>query len=339
MSSTTQTAASRTTVAHTPTAAVPRAPLALLVTTGAIIFLANAGLLVLQLLAGRYLAPFIGSSIETWTAVIGVFLTGIAIGNWVGGRVADRYPSTRTLAVLLIVGGLSCLTPIAGMLLCEKTGLHSAVPLGPRIPLLAALFCLLPATLLSMITPLVIKLAIADVRRAGRVAGVAFALSTLGCLLGNYLTGFWLMAEYRLDTIAVGVTVLLVAVGALQFFAKPSFGSPAAPAPPPSAIEAPPSASSGIDLRGRIGKAYAIVFIASFCGMSLELTGSRVLAPILGVSLYSWHRGRQLPGRRAGRPRAAGSPEPARGAALRHLPCVPLDIAIRDVIRPVTSQR
>ena len=50
-------------------------PTGLLVGLGAVVFLANAGLLVLQLLAGRFLAPFIGSSVETWTCVIGVFLT------------------------------------------------------------------------------------------------------------------------------------------------------------------------------------------------------------------------------------------------------------------------
>jgi predicted membrane-bound spermidine synthase len=71
----------------------------LLVGLGSVVFLANAGLLVLQLLAGRYLAPFIGSSVETWTSVIGVFLTGIALGNHFGGKIADRSPTSRTLQV------------------------------------------------------------------------------------------------------------------------------------------------------------------------------------------------------------------------------------------------
>ena len=54
------------------------------------VFLANAGLLVLQSTAGRLLAPFVGSSLETWTAIIGAFLAGIALGNAAGGRLADR---------------------------------------------------------------------------------------------------------------------------------------------------------------------------------------------------------------------------------------------------------
>jgi spermidine synthase len=286
------------TITSTPTlpAASPpvRAPLPLLLSTGAIIFLANAGLLVLQLLAGRYLAPFIGSSIETWTSVIGVFLAGIALGNWIGGKVADRYPSTRTLARLLGLGGLSVLVPIGAMLLCQKTGLHSAMPLWLRIPALAAFFCLVPATVLSMITPLVIKLATADVRWAGRVAGISFALSTLGCLVGNYLTGFWLMAEYELNSICLGVSVILLGAAVLQAIAN-RLGNEAVMRPSSDAPDStrPTStddirADGGLDLRKNIVRAYAIVFVASFCGMSLELTGSRFLAPIVGVSLYSW---------------------------------------------------
>src|SRR5580700_7820872 len=89
-------------------------PLPLLIGTGAVIFLANAGLLVLQLVGGRYLAPFIGSSVETWTSVIGVFLAGIALGNWLGGRLADRFPSPRTVSILLLLSGLSSL----GMIGC-----------------------------------------------------------------------------------------------------------------------------------------------------------------------------------------------------------------------------
>src|SRR3954449_3271750 len=96
-------------------------PPGLLVGLGAVVFLANAGLLVLQLLAGRFLAPFIGSSVETWTCVIGVFLTGIALGNHLGGRVADRWPSTRMLAVLLIAGAISSLSLIGWWEICQNS--------------------------------------------------------------------------------------------------------------------------------------------------------------------------------------------------------------------------
>src|SRR3954470_20617948 len=82
-------------------------PLARLAGVGLVVFLANAALLVLQLVASRLLAPFIGSDLYTWTSIIGVFLAGIALGNAWGGKLADRYPSPRTLAAVLLLGGVS----------------------------------------------------------------------------------------------------------------------------------------------------------------------------------------------------------------------------------------
>ncbi|MCE9533781.1 MAG: fused MFS/spermidine synthase, partial [Planctomycetes bacterium] len=184
----------------------------LLIGTATVVFLANASLLVLQLAAGRYLAPFIGSSVETWTSVIGVFLTGIALGNWIGGRVADRFPSPRTVCVLLILGGLSSLGMIACYEYTLSSGFYRSLALGPRIPALAFFFCIPPAFFLSLLTPVTIKLLLPDVGSAGRIAGLVFAISTLGCLIGNYLTGFWLMAFLTLNEMTIGVGCGLIAL-------------------------------------------------------------------------------------------------------------------------------
>jgi predicted membrane-bound spermidine synthase len=261
-------------------------PTGLLIGLGAVVFLANAGLLVLQLLAGRFLAPFIGSSVETWTCVIGVFLTGIALGNHFGGRIADRSPSTRTLGLLLLLGSISSLSFILWWYICQGTGFDRIIPLTPRIPILAILFCLPPAFVLSLMTPLTIKLMLPDVSQAGRIAGLVFALSTLGCLVGNYFTGFWLMANYTLNAITVGVAIGLVVLALPMLLLNVRLART-----PLDTVPAPKAANKEDDLLGfrkDIRRAFLVVFLASFCGMSLELTASRVLAPTLGVSLYTW---------------------------------------------------
>src|SRR3954452_23361493 len=99
---------------------------------GVVVFVANAALLVLQLVAGRLLAPFVGSSLETWTTVIGVFLTGIALGNGLGGKLADRYPTPRTLAVLLAIGAGTALWMVLFPMILSGTGVHKSIPLGIR---------------------------------------------------------------------------------------------------------------------------------------------------------------------------------------------------------------
>ena len=74
-----------------------------------IVFLASACTLVLEIVAGRILAPFIGVSLYTWTSIIGVVLAGISLGNYLGGVVADRIGSRRTLGLILLGGGLTSL--------------------------------------------------------------------------------------------------------------------------------------------------------------------------------------------------------------------------------------
>lgn len=263
-----------------PAVTVPL-PVGRLVGVGAIIFAANAALLVLQLVAGRLLAPFIGSSLETWTSIIGVFLTGIALGNGFGGRIADRYPTPRALAALLVCGALAALWMFAFPQLLSATGAHKALPLGPRIPLLAFALCLPAGLVLSLLTPLAIKLGLPDVAHTGRVAGLIFALSTLGCLIGNYVTGFVLIPLFTVNALVfVSAGVLVGLAGAATALPKPGehpVDAPASAAPAPN-----PHAFADVRV------AYLVVFLASFCGMALELTASRVLAQSLGVSLFTW---------------------------------------------------
>ncbi len=263
-------------------------PLGRLAGIGSIIFLANAALLVLQLVAGRLLAPFVGSSLETWTSVIGVFLTGIALGNAVGGRIADRYPSPRTLALLLLAGAVAALWMVAFPEFLASSGIYKSLPLGPRIPVLAFVLCLPAGFMLSLLTPLAIKLGLPDVSKTGRVAGMIFALSTLGCLLGNYVTGFYLMEAFFYNTLvfmAAGSLVVLAAWAMIALketpIATPTETSELSVA---TAVESSLNPHAFRDIR----LAYLIVFCASFGGMTLELTGSRLLAQHLGVSLFTW---------------------------------------------------
>jgi spermidine synthase len=263
-----------------PTASFPFARLA---GVGAVVFLANAALLVLQLVASRLLAPFIGSDLYTWTAIIGVFLLGIALGNAYGGKLADRYPSPRTLAAVLLVGAAAAIWMAFAPLLFNT--FYRAIPLGPRIPLLAALLCFPAGFVLSLLTPLSIKLGLPDVSKTGRVAGTVFALSTLGCLLGNYATGFYLIPLYRIDTLVYVATgsLLVLAIGVFAVMKlNPPRANEKTPVADAAGSPANPHAFSSIR------QAFMVVFLASFCGMTLELAASRVIAEKLGVSLFTW---------------------------------------------------
>src|ERR1700754_4439072 len=70
----------------------------------ALVFAAAGAVLVLEILAVRLLAPYVGLTLETTTSIIGAALAGIAVGAAIGGRLAD-HTDTRRLIVWLFVGG------------------------------------------------------------------------------------------------------------------------------------------------------------------------------------------------------------------------------------------
>ncbi len=253
-----------------------------LAVVGGVVFAANAGLLVLQLAAGRLLSPFIGSSLETWTAVIAAFLAGIAVGNAFGGRAADRKATAGTLSVWLLVGGLSAVWMVLLPILLNSSSLHTLLPLGPRIPALAFLLCFPAGFALSVLTPLAIRIGVPDAAGTGRVAGVIFALSTLGCLVGNYLTGFVLIPEFTVNQIVVGTAALLGVLAAVGLAAKVNRPTGVEHRPHPAMMPEDKPAPL------KLPAAFAGVFLCSFAGMTLELAATRLLAPVVGVSIYTW---------------------------------------------------
>jgi predicted MFS family arabinose efflux permease len=179
-----------------------------------IVFVASGCTLVLELVAGRVLAPFVGVSIQTWTSAIGVVLAGIALGNYLGGRLADRQSSSRTLGILLAAGGVTSL-----LVLPLASGLGPltprSYPLVLRIVLLTTLLFLSPSLLLGMVPPIVIRRALDDLDRAGKVVGRIYAASTAGSLAGAFLTGFVLIAYFGTRAIILSVGLTLVAIGTL----------------------------------------------------------------------------------------------------------------------------
>src|SRR5215210_5648008 len=89
----------------------PEAPGA--VALGVAVFLSGAVLLGVEIVASRVLAPSFGNSLYVWGSLIGVVLSGLAIGYWVGGALADRHPSTYLLVGTLGLGaGLVLLVPV-----------------------------------------------------------------------------------------------------------------------------------------------------------------------------------------------------------------------------------
>ena len=79
------------------------------IVAAALVFVCSAAVLMLEILAGRLLAPYVGISLETYTSIIGTVLAGIALGAWGGGKLADRVDPRRLLGPTVALGGLLAL--------------------------------------------------------------------------------------------------------------------------------------------------------------------------------------------------------------------------------------
>ncbi|HLQ37542.1 MAG TPA: fused MFS/spermidine synthase, partial [Planctomycetota bacterium] len=174
----------------------------------------------LELTAVRLLAPHFGDSAYVWTNVIGVILAALALGAWLGGRLADRGHGRTTLATLFVVAAVLCaLAPVCGptlgaWLLPQDLRLDAAMPAMVRGSLAAAgLLFGLPVFLLGAIAPVLVTLVAESGSRVGRAVGLVSAAGTIGSLLGTFLATHLLVPTFGCRA-TMWVCALVLAVGA-----------------------------------------------------------------------------------------------------------------------------
>ena len=178
------------------------------------VFLAGGALLGLEIAASRVLAPYFGNSLYVWGALIGIVLAGLSTGYWVGGAIADRWPTPRLLVAMLAGGSLLVLAiPFAdGWVLDRLTDWDP----GPRLnPLLATVFLFgAQSVVLGTVSPIAVRLKAHALDELGRTAGRLFAISTAGSIAGTFATSFWLIPELGTDQVLASAAVALMLAAA-----------------------------------------------------------------------------------------------------------------------------
>jgi len=178
------------------------------------VFVSGGVLLALEIVASRVVAPYFGNSVYVWGSLIGVFLAALSLGYFLGGRIATRWPTWGPFLVLVLAAG-ACIYPIPhvadGVL-----GAIAARDYGPRANPLAATMSLffLPSALLGTISPYAVRLSARSVEGVGNVAGVLYALSTLGSIAGTLLAAFVLISTFGVRSIVqmLGATEMVLAL-------------------------------------------------------------------------------------------------------------------------------
>lgn len=176
-----------------------------------IVFVSSACIMVLELVAGRIIAPHVGSSLYTWTTVIGVVLAGIMLGNYLGGRIADRWASMRLL------GAIYLLAAFASVAVLGIDRMNRITPgdwnIVVEILIFTTAMFFVPCTILGTISPIVAKLAVSDLAKTGSTVGKIYAAGAFGSIVGTFATGFVLISWFGTYTIVLSVALILLALG------------------------------------------------------------------------------------------------------------------------------
>ena len=189
--------------------------------SGILVVLASGAVLVLEILSLRLIAPYVGVTLETNTAVIGVALSAIAAGAWAGGAVADKLPPSVLLGPLLLSGGalVFVVTPLVRSIGALVQGADAS---GVLLVAAAAVFA--PAALLSAVPPVVVKARLASLEETGTIVGRLSGLGTVGSIVATFGTGFVLVAMVPTTTILTGLGIVLVATGVFVVAASRGVG-------------------------------------------------------------------------------------------------------------------
>lgn len=175
-------------------------------------FAAAAGVLVLEIAAGRLLAPYVGISLTTYTGIIGVILAGIAVGAWLGGRAADRVGPEPLIGPTLLAGGLAGMASVP--VVAAVGPVNPSGDLG-SIVVLATIGFFAPAAILSAVAPMIVRAVIVDIRSSGALVGRLSAVGTAGAITGTFLTGFFLLGVVPTRLLILATGGLLAVVGLL----------------------------------------------------------------------------------------------------------------------------
>ena len=182
---------------------------------GALVFGAGIGALATEITASRLLAPYFGSSTIVWANLIGIVLAALAVGYWLGGRIADARPRSSLLGSI-VLGAALCVAaiPFVAKPFLDLTvaGLDNASA-GAVVGSFVAVLLLFspPVVLLGVVSPFAIRLAVASVETAGAVAGRLYALSTAGSLLGTFLPALVLIPAVGTQRTFLVIAALLAA--------------------------------------------------------------------------------------------------------------------------------
>jgi spermidine synthase len=190
------------------------------------VFVCGAVVMIFELAGSRIMAPYFGSSIFVWTGIIGVVMGSLALGYWLGGRIADRGADAETYSRVIFFSGVAIFWSFLAKDAVPALFQDRAVPIELG-SLLAAIVIFMPASvLLGIVSPYAVRLKLHSMETSASTVGNLYAASTVGSISGTFAAGYLLIPHLGAANIFF---VLVVILGALSFlFSKKHFTAKAA---------------------------------------------------------------------------------------------------------------
>ncbi|HHH36636.1 MAG TPA: hypothetical protein ENK48_07395 [Gammaproteobacteria bacterium] len=178
-------------------------------------FVEGGAVMAVELVGAKMVAPYYGTSLYVWAAVLALTLGGLATGYFLGGALSARHPSPRRLFAILALGAMLVgVMPHVAPLVMEATlgmGLRSGIVIACLV------FLLPPLVLFGMVSPMIIRLISSRGDRIGRAAGLVYTISTLGGILATFVAAFYAIPYLGLR-LSAQLTALLLACFPLVYF-------------------------------------------------------------------------------------------------------------------------
>ncbi|MFC1623100.1 fused MFS/spermidine synthase [Patescibacteria group bacterium] len=176
------------------------------------VFVCGAVVMVFELVGSRILGPYFGTSIFVWTSLIGIVLGSLSLGYYYGGRLADRSPHIKNLALVIFLAAVfvGLVATLKGVFL---TFLVSHIP-GIKISsIIASIVLFAPVgVLLGMVSPYAAKIKLDDLNSSASTIGSLYAISTLGSIFGTFLAGFYLIPHFGTNKLLIIMAIILLMV-------------------------------------------------------------------------------------------------------------------------------
>lgn len=174
-------------------------------------FLEGGSVMVCELVGAKMLAPFFGTSLYVWAAVLGLTLFGLTSGYFLGGVFSKKYVNDDKLLfwILICAGFFLVLMPFSSQWIMNAS-IDFSLQTGAIISLMVFMFP--PLLFMGMTSPVIINLLTKDADSAGNSAGNVYAISTLGGILFTFLSGFYLIPEFGVSkpVVVVGLGLALI---------------------------------------------------------------------------------------------------------------------------------